>query len=198
MAKLQGPALSLGATGQFAKTIVFSTWKGIKYGKQYVVPANPNTADQQTQRGILTAVVAFWHNATTPINALLKAAMDREARYFYNTMSGFNKFVKNWIDTVVASASLVKFYGTDQGAITGSGAVITASTAVSTVSVKLRYGTSPTAMINTDTRDEGGTPGTIHTFTLTGLSGTTVYYYQPYSLITDSAESAGIGTFTTT
>jgi hypothetical protein len=50
MAKINGPLLSLGGAGQIGKTVVFSSWKGIKYARQYVVPANPQTTAQQANR----------------------------------------------------------------------------------------------------------------------------------------------------
>ena len=50
MAKLTGPLLSFGATGQIAKTMVVGTWRGIDYARQYVVPANPRTTAQQANR----------------------------------------------------------------------------------------------------------------------------------------------------
>ncbi len=50
MAKINGPLLSLGGGGQIGKTVVFSSWKGIKYARQYVVPANPRTTAQVENR----------------------------------------------------------------------------------------------------------------------------------------------------
>ncbi len=50
MAKLHGPLLSFGAQGQIGKTLVTSSWRGVKYARQYVIPANPRTVAQQTNR----------------------------------------------------------------------------------------------------------------------------------------------------
>jgi len=50
MAKVKGPLFSLDARGQIAKTLVYMGWKGIADVRKYVIPANPNTAAQQTQR----------------------------------------------------------------------------------------------------------------------------------------------------
>lgn len=52
MAKLHGPLLSFGAQGQIGKTLVTSSWRGVKYARQYVIPANPRTTAQQTNRAI--------------------------------------------------------------------------------------------------------------------------------------------------
>lgn len=50
MAKVTGPLLSFGADGQIGKSMVMSSWKGIKYARRYVVPANPRTTAQQANR----------------------------------------------------------------------------------------------------------------------------------------------------
>lgn len=52
MATLTGPLLSFGARKSIGKTLVYSSWKGIPYSRQHVIPANPNTADQQDVRGV--------------------------------------------------------------------------------------------------------------------------------------------------
>lgn len=53
MAKVTGPLHSDGATGQLGKTIVFGVWKGVAYVRKYVVPANPQSANQGDQRIII-------------------------------------------------------------------------------------------------------------------------------------------------
>lgn len=50
MAKLTGPLMSMGARGQIGKAFVVSNWKGIKYARQHVIPANPRTTAQQNNR----------------------------------------------------------------------------------------------------------------------------------------------------
>lgn len=51
MARTIAPLLSFSAGGQIAKTQVYSTWKGRPYVRRYVIPANPDTADQKKTRG---------------------------------------------------------------------------------------------------------------------------------------------------
>lgn len=53
MAKVTGPLMSMSASGSVAGAIVFATWKGVAYVRQLVIPANPNTADQQGARSVL-------------------------------------------------------------------------------------------------------------------------------------------------
>lgn len=50
MSKVVAPLLSFGASGQIAKTQVYSKWKGTAYARRYVEPSNPNTAGQQLTR----------------------------------------------------------------------------------------------------------------------------------------------------
>lgn len=52
MAKVKGPLLSLGASGQVGKSIVFGDWRGVKYAREHVVPANPRTTAQTLTRNV--------------------------------------------------------------------------------------------------------------------------------------------------
>lgn len=50
MAKVTGPLLSFGANGQIGNSMVMSSWRGVKYARRYVIPANPRTTAQQANR----------------------------------------------------------------------------------------------------------------------------------------------------
>ncbi len=50
MAKVTGPLMSMSASGQVGKGIVFSIWKGNAYVRRYLKPMNPQTAGQGDQR----------------------------------------------------------------------------------------------------------------------------------------------------
>jgi hypothetical protein len=50
MAKTTAPLLSFSASGQIAKTQVYSKWKGRSYVRRYVTPANPRSVDQTLTR----------------------------------------------------------------------------------------------------------------------------------------------------
>lgn len=89
MAKVKAPLLSLGASGKLGNTLVGFTWKGIKCMREYVVPANPQTADQTTQRDLFSASVYSWRNYIT--NTEIRDAWNREALASGNPQSGFNK-----------------------------------------------------------------------------------------------------------
>lgn len=50
MAKVSGPLMSMDASGKIGDAIVFSKWKGQNYVRQWLKPANPQTADQGDTR----------------------------------------------------------------------------------------------------------------------------------------------------
>ena len=93
MAKVKAPLLSLGATGQLGKTVVFSTWKGIKTGREYVKPSNPQTIAQVAQRAIITLVVAFWKSSQQV--ASIVTGWNVAASVSGKPQSGFNLFTSN-------------------------------------------------------------------------------------------------------
>lgn len=106
MAKLKGPLFSLGASQQLGKTLVYFNWKGLDVVREYVVPSNPKTAGQTTQRGYLTAAVAKIHAA----QALAANALDAADISAYALLASvvkaattwFNQAVKEWVDCKVA------------------------------------------------------------------------------------------------
>ena len=53
MAKLTGPLFSLDARGKLGSSLVFIGWKGIKTVRQWLKPANPQSADQGDVRIVL-------------------------------------------------------------------------------------------------------------------------------------------------
>lgn len=52
MSSVRAPLLSFGASGQIGKSLVFSKWKGVNSTRSYVIPANPKTTAQMTQRNL--------------------------------------------------------------------------------------------------------------------------------------------------
>lgn len=55
MAIVTGPLFSVSASGSVAEALVFFPWKGRSLVRKWLVPANPQTADQNTVRGRLGA-----------------------------------------------------------------------------------------------------------------------------------------------
>lgn len=193
MSKLTGPCLSLSASGKLAKSIVYAAWKGIAYARQYVTPANPNTAGQQTQRGYLTSALALWHDVTYVLLALDLANLNRGASILGRIMSGFNMYVKNYINSKVAGATPIQIYGTVETSVAAPNTEIDCSSKESTVNVGLRYGYSPSSMPYSITRDEGAVAGTTHTFYMPAVTTGQVVYYQIYDKTASSEVNLGIG-----
>jgi len=106
MAKLKGPLFSLGASGQIGKALVFFPWKGLNVVREHVVPSNPKTADQTTQRSYMTEAVAAIHTAQGAVANSL-ASIDVSAYALWASVvktatTWFNQAVKNWIDVTIA------------------------------------------------------------------------------------------------
>lgn len=92
MAKLKAPCLSFGASGKLAGSLVFFPWKGVDAVREYVVPANPRSAQQITQRGHFEDAVDEWHDeAYTDADRI---AWNRYAGTLADIMSGFNAFMR--------------------------------------------------------------------------------------------------------
>jgi len=53
MAKVTGPLMSMSASGKLANSIVFFGWKGVNVVRQWLKPANPQSATQGDQRIIM-------------------------------------------------------------------------------------------------------------------------------------------------
>ena len=107
MAKVLTPLLSLNATGQLGKTIVFSGWKGIKTARQYTKPSNPRTAGQVAQREMMATIVEWWRN--TSVAPVVKESWARSATVASRARSGFNEFVSAAVraGNEIADASFV-------------------------------------------------------------------------------------------
>lgn len=152
MAKVEAPLFSFGARGKLADAIVYFPWKGIAAVRSYARPANPNSGAQQTQRGYFSNGVTDWHDIGLDADDV--QAWDRYAATLPTPQSGFNAFMGAHIDLQVGGdtpdmgfdGSLVDDAdGTFTGAIEEDGAA---------VSVNMRWGISPTSLINTTAASE--------------------------------------------
>lgn len=192
MAKVTGPLFSLTASGQLAKALVYMSWKGIDDVRQYVVPANPNTSAQQTQRGYFSDAVTDWHEAG--YNAADVAAYDLAALAAKEALSGFNIHNRYYIDLKVAAKV---WYPLTVVAVSGIGAA-GCSVAVNVSADKtgkLYVGASKTTM---NTSFTGAFTTDHYDFTITGLSATTKYYFYIQNEEAASGGKSGIYSFTTT
>lgn len=156
MAKLKAPLLSLGAAGQIGKALVFFGWKGLDVVREYIIPSNPRTALQTTQRGYLTTAVADVHaaqgHATVPMVAADYSAYSLWASVVQAATTWFNQAIKNHISQLVAGLSGTTYRG---GIVTpgvGSLDIVLRTDEIDGATItagNFHYGTSKTALINT-------------------------------------------------
>jgi len=188
MAKVKGPLMSMDARGQLGKTLVFIGWKGIKDVRSFVIPANPKTAGQVTQRGIMTDAVALFHFAV--FNVLDMAALNVWASIQAAIMSGFNVFCKKFIEQVLLGLSVVAPSGMVISANTGGSFGISLKLAGVSAG-KVRYGSSPTVMGSIASLTHSG-EGQPYTATLSGFTAGEYVYLQAYTEVSGIYWDTGI------
>jgi hypothetical protein len=107
---LLGGVITQGILGGFSGKVgpvVGAKWKDIDYMKSYVIPANPNTPGQQTQRTRFTTIQEY---ARQVLSTLIQPYWDP----FYSDKSGYNALMSNWLlnadanDLLVAACSASK------------------------------------------------------------------------------------------
>lgn len=103
MARLTGALLSFGARKSIGKTVVYSSWKGIAYARQHVIPANPDTADQQAVRNVFAWLQRVWAYAP----ALATEAWDAYAAG--QPLTGRNAFSKFNVAPLQGETDLTNF-----------------------------------------------------------------------------------------
>ena len=69
MARVTGPLMSVDASGQFGKSLVFAKWKGRNYVRKLVIPANPDSAAQKGVRAMMSFLAAGWKSLGAPAKA---------------------------------------------------------------------------------------------------------------------------------
>lgn len=179
MAKLTLPLGSSAASGQLGKAWVFFPWKGLNLVRTLVIPANPNTAAQATQRGIFTAAVAAYHAAL--FTARDVAGWRRYALQLAAVMTYFNAFVREYINALVAGGSWETLRNlTIAGAAPGT-FVATFDCIANSLGL-LYWGTTPGYMPTVIAAVFAPGPPPTYTFTLLGLPPTTqIYFYAANS-----------------
>jgi hypothetical protein len=80
------PAGVLGPFSGKVGNVVGASWKGIKYIRQYVVPANPDTDAQKAERGLFADLV---HLAKAALGPVLQVFWDP----FLRGISGWAEFI---------------------------------------------------------------------------------------------------------
>lgn len=63
MAKTTSPLFGVDAAGQLGDSLVYSSWKGVKYARRYVIPSNPRTVAQMEVRNTFSFLTQLWNAA---------------------------------------------------------------------------------------------------------------------------------------
>lgn len=100
MAKVKLPMLAFGASGQIGKSLVFGSWKGVRYGREYVTPSNPRTTAQTGNRTLFGMAAKFWRRLPVQVQAIWEIwAQGRP-------ITGGNGFNQAWMETLAGQTEL--------------------------------------------------------------------------------------------
>jgi len=210
MAKVNAPLFSFNAAGKLANALVYFGWKGLDCVRSYVIPSNPKTAGQTTQRGYFTAAVDAIHAALAlaahPLDADDKSAYALLASTRANPRTWFNEIVKLWADCKVASdIPIVYSDGTISDPTNNAFDCIfyiNEETGSQLAAGKFYFGTSKTALIHSQaaTVVAGATVALTAADLSAFLTAGEKYYMQFRPDAADPCEGAnsGIYTFTAT
>jgi len=179
VAKLKGPLFSLGATQKLANTLVYFPWKGLNVVREYVIPANPRTQLQRTQRGYLTDMVDRIHtvqaDGTHPLIAIDIAAYALWASVVQPATTWFNQVVRNGIDQLVAGKREGIFSSGSTTPGTDELAVAIYSIFIAPTDGDFYWGTTRTALFN---KTHGSFDGPEASATITNLVTGVKYFWQ--------------------
>lgn len=184
MAKLKAPLMSLGASGRIANTLVFFPWKGLNVVREYVIPSNPKSTGQTTQRGYITAAVADIHAAQIaspgPLGSLDKAAYSLLGSLYATPRTWFNQICKQWCNQSKAAKVPTTFRGASLAIASGQITITVYSDEIAVAKItagNFYYGTSKTAML---TAIAATIDTAAHTAikAIPGLANGTRYYFQ--------------------
>lgn len=123
MARLEGPLMSMSASGSVGGVLTFGTNKGRNFVRRLVIPANPNTPSQQGVRSAMKWVGAEWAELSAGNQATW------EARAAQTNISPFaawsSKSMDNWSNGAAPQREDPAEVLTSPGAPTGLGDTVT-------------------------------------------------------------------------
>ena len=186
------PLLSMTAKGTLGDALTFGRLKGQNIVRIRVIPANPDTAAQQSQRGKLTTTVDEWH--VSGLTAVDIEAWNRWASASFRTMSGYNLFTSQRVKYRVQGGTEVPMFAATVSAIQAADFTLDLD-AVSGGTCKVYLGTTKTSQPTEYTMTDS--TGDKFTDLIDGLAASTKYYW--YIEYTDAATfSYRSGLYTTT
>lgn len=94
MVKLQGPCMSLAASGTLADTLTFTSWKGRSVCRERVIPSNPQSGPQTGMRSMMKFLAQIWDGLTTANKATWEDLADATVISEFNAFTSFN--MKRW------------------------------------------------------------------------------------------------------
>lgn len=184
MAKVKAPLFGLGASGQLGKALVYFNWKGVDVVRSHVVPANPQTDPQTTQRDYLKDAVTDIHAAqaedVSPLTTADVSAYSLWGSIFATPRTWFNQAVKNWLNQKVAGNDPAVYRGgaSQPGSELLHPVIVTDEIDGTKITAgKFFYGRSKTALINSV---EATITAGIHQASkeISGLSAGVKYFWQ--------------------
>lgn len=120
MATVNGPLFSLDASGQLAKSLVYSKWKGKAYVREWTKPAYINNLQTYTARAQFGQLSEFWQTLTNEQRDSWQSLADGEQ------ITAQNAFIKKNIEQLREGQPALytpETTWTDTGGIPGSIAV---------------------------------------------------------------------------
>lgn len=112
-----GGVITSGILGGFSGKVgpvVGGNWKGIDFMRSYVIPANPNSVNQQTQRTKFTVAIDL---ARQILGNIIQPYWDQ----YQTGKSGFNACVSEFLNTLDGSNMLVVGTSLAKGTLEGLG-----------------------------------------------------------------------------
>ncbi|GAH95296.1 unnamed protein product [marine sediment metagenome] len=182
MAKLKAPLFSFGASGAIGKSLVYFGWKGIDVVREYVVPVNPKSTKQMTQRNLLTAAVKEFHDAGYDDDDI--TAWKLFASTFPTPRTAFNAMVRAHLMCALGGGDWIRFHDvTVTPGDPGESTVTCKTDATEVLHVRCLYGYSKSSVVGgvfADTIVAG-----LATFTIPALvEGKEVYLFMIGSVVT--------------
>lgn len=103
MGKVTAPLLSFDASGTIAKSVTFAKWRGVNYARQRVIPANPDSVDQQATRGTFAWLNNLWRYMPAVVQESWTAYASGQP------MTNRNAFIKQNLSGLIGESDLTNF-----------------------------------------------------------------------------------------
>lgn len=165
--------MSLGARGQLGKDVVLTPHKGLRVARQYVVPDDPQTPGQVTQRSYMADAVAEFHAVV--YTTLDIDAWNRLAALSSKSMTGFNRMCRAYMDEARQSNTWERIHAVLFNPPEFANVPVFVTKATGGNAPTLRWGTSKTWMPNSAVMIDIGGDSWINDVVTTIPS--TVYYF---------------------